>query len=83
MFSTVGRAVVFLMSYERGEAAELDVAQPTVAGVTVLDRGDHWGFSARNGGRLGCGDGMGGHGWCGLILKEGQTNCLPQNLRHR
>lgn len=71
MFSAVGRAVVFLMSYESGEAAELDVAQPTVAGVTVLDWGDHWGFSAGNGSRLGRGDGMGGRGWCGLVWKEG------------
>lgn len=40
MFCTVGRTVVFLMSYKCGEAAELDVAQPTEAGVTILDRGD-------------------------------------------
>lgn len=40
MFCTVGRAVVFLMSYKCGQAAELDVAQPTEAGVSVLDRGD-------------------------------------------
>lgn len=40
MFGTVGGAVVFLMSYECGEAAELNVTQPTEAGVTILDRGD-------------------------------------------
>lgn len=62
MFGTVGRAVVLLMSYECGEAAELDVAQPTEAGVTVLDGGDHGGFRARHGGRLGCWSRMGGRG---------------------
>lgn len=59
------------MSYECGEAAELDVAQPTEAGVTVLDRGDHCGFRTGDGGRLGRGDGMGGHSCGGLVWKVG------------
>lgn len=71
VFGTVGRAVVFLMSYERGEAAELDVAQPTEAGVTVLNRGVHCGFSAGDWGGLGCDDRMGGHSWRGLVWKVG------------
>lgn len=59
------------MSYERGEAAELDVAESTEAGVTVQDGGDHCGFGAGDGARLGCGDGMGGHGGDGLVWKVG------------
>lgn len=47
------------MSYERGQAAELDVAEPTETGVAVLDGGDRRGFRARNGGRLGREDGLG------------------------
>lgn len=59
------------MSYECGEAAELDVAQPTEAGVAVLDRGDYCGFGTRVGGRLGLGGGMGGHRCGSLIWKVG------------
>lgn len=70
MLGAVGGAVVFLMGDERGQAAEFDVAQPTVAGVTVLDRGDHWGF----------GDGM---GRSGLVHRMGRPDGLPQDLRHR
>lgn len=55
------------MSYECGEAAELDVAQPTEAGVTVLDRGDHCGFKTGGRGRMGCVHWMGAHGWGGLV----------------
>lgn len=67
MFSTVGGAVVFLMSYERGQAAELDVAESTEAGVTVQDRGDYCSFRAGDGGRLGCR----GYGRDSLVWKMG------------
>lgn len=63
MFGTVGRAVVFLVSYERGEAAELDVAQPTEARVTVLHRGDDWGGFRTDAGYRD----VGGHGLGGLV----------------
>lgn len=69
------------MSYECREAAELDVAQPTEAGVAVLNRGDYCGFGAGVGGRLGLRGGMGGHGCGGLIWKVGRS--LPYSLRHR
>lgn len=83
MFSTVGGAVVFLMSYERGQAAELDVAEPTEAGVTVQDRGDHCGFGGGDEGRLGGGVGMGGCVRDSLVWKEGSPHSLPEDLRHR
>lgn len=70
MLSAVGGAVVFLVGDEGGQAAELDVAQPTVAGVTVLDWGDHRGF----------GDGV---GRSGLVQRMGCPHSLPQDLRHR
>lgn len=36
MFSTVGGAVVLFVCNEGGQAAEFDVAQPTVASIPIL-----------------------------------------------
>lgn len=78
VLGAVGGAVVLLVSDERGQAAELDVAQPAEAGVAVLDGGDHRGFGGGGGGGRGDGDGRGR-----LVWKVGRPDLLPQDLRHR